>query len=452
VVRDDQILPIIAYGTPTTKIGSSSVSTARPRRASRRRKSTFGTVQQLASGRFQARYASPIDGKRVPAPRTFDDATTAWAWLAKERPLTEDPATWVPPKDRLRANLASRETFGDYSQRWLAQRNGLKPRTRSEYARLLGLLGPTFDATPVHQVTRGDIKAWHSTFSEGRPTQRARAYGLLKTIMKEAVADGLIERNPVDINGASTVDRARTIDVLAPTELHNLADAMPARWRALVYVSALCMLREGEAFELRRGDIDLQADVPVIRVTRSVSRVSIDGTMHRVIGTPKSRAGVRNVPIHADLAPLLQDHLDRYVAKSKDALVFPATDGGHLSPSTLYGRPPTRDYPGRGFYAARVAAGRPDLNWHALRHTGAVYMAQTGATVAELMALLGHASVDVAMRYQHVAADRPAHNIQRLAQLIQIPPREVDRPAKQVDRGPADPIGDDENDGDGGAA
>jgi integrase len=274
---------------------------------------------------------------------------------------------------------------------------------------------------PVHRIARSDIKAWYTTFCVDRPTQRARAYGLLKTIMKEAVSDGLVDKNPVDIDGASTVERARTIDVLTPAELHQLADAMPVRWRALVYVSALCMLREGEAFELRRGDIDLTADVPVIRVTRAVSRVSIDGSIQRVIGTPKSNAGVRNVPIHSDLVPLLKDHLDRFVAKPKDSLVFPASDGGHLSPSTLYGRPPSRHYAGRGFYAARVAAGRPNLNWHALRHTGAVFMAQTGATVAELMALLGHASADVAMRYQHVAADRPAHNVQRLAELIQIP-------------------------------
>ena len=45
----------------------------------------------------------------------------------------------------------------------------------------------------------------------------------------------------------------------------------------------------------------------------------------------------------------------------------------HLAPATLY----------RQFYKARDAAGRPDLRFHDLRHSGAVLAAATGATLAE---------------------------------------------------------------------
>jgi integrase len=54
---------------------------------------------------------------------------------------------------------------------------------------------------------------------------------------------------------------------------------------------------------------------------------------------------------------------------------------------------------------ARAAAGRPDLRWHDLRH-GAVLAAAAGATLAELMARLGHSTPQAAMRYQHAAAGR----------------------------------------------
>ena len=60
--------------------------------------------------------------------------------------------------------------------------------------------------------------------------------------------------------------------------------------------------------------------------------------------------------------------------------MFPADNGGHLQPSTLY----------RHWYKARAAAGRPDLRLHDLRHSGAVLAAATGASLAELMARLGH--------------------------------------------------------------
>jgi integrase len=73
----------------------------------------------------------------------------------------------------------------------------------------------------------------------------------------------------------------------------------------------------------------------------------------------------------------------------------------------------------RGYYSARVAAGRPDLRFHDLRHTGAVLAATTGATVAELMARLGHSTAGAAMRYQHAAQDRDRIIAQRLSDLAQ---------------------------------
>jgi integrase len=59
-----------------------------------------------------------------------------------------------------------------------------------------------------------------------------------------------------------------------------------------------------------------------------------------------------------------------------------------------------------GGLKARAAAGRPDLRWHDLRHSGAVLAAATGASIAELMARLGHSTPTAAMRYQHAAQGR----------------------------------------------
>jgi integrase len=73
-----------------------------------------------------------------------------------------------------------------------------------------------------------------------------------------------------------------------------------------------------------------------------------------------------------------------------------AKNGGHLQPSTL----------GRHFDRARIKAKRPDLRFHDLRHSGSVLAAQTGATLAELMARLGHSTPAAAMRYQHAAQGR----------------------------------------------
>jgi integrase len=99
-----------------------------------------------------------------------------------------------------------------------------------------------------------------------------------------------------------------------------------------------------------------------------------------------------------------------------------------LSQSTLNGKPShQRIIKGRivneaatGFCLAREAAGRPDLRLHDLRHTGAVLAAQTGATLAELMARLGHSTPGAAMRYQHAARDRDQEIAEALSRMVTV--------------------------------
>ena len=92
--------------------------------------------------------------------------------------------------------------------------------------------------------------------------------------------------------------------------------------------------------------------------------------------------------------------------------MFPAAAGGHMAPSSLYAV----------YYPARKTAGRDDLRFHDLRHTGAVLAAATGATLAELMARLGHSTVTAAMRYQHAAADRDKAIAAALSKLATVTP------------------------------
>jgi integrase len=70
-------------------------------------------------------------------------------------------------------------------------------------------------------------------------------------------------------------------------------------------------------------------------------------------------------------------------------------------------------------HGARAVAGRNDLRWHDLRHSGAVLAAATGATLAELMARLGRSTPAAAMRYQHAAGGRDREIAALLSKLAQ---------------------------------
>ena len=63
----------------------------------------------------------------------------------------------------------------------------------------------------------------------------------------------------------------------------------------------------------------------------------------------------------------------------------------------------------RVWQAALKSAGIPDeldLHLHDLRHTGSTWSAQSGATLKELIARIGHSSTRAALIYQHASRDR----------------------------------------------
>jgi len=283
-------------------------------------------------------------------------------------------------------------TFDDHAERWLTNRK-LKPRTRYHYRKLLDAkILPTFKNVALKHMTADLIDDWHYRMGESTPTSRAHAYGLLRTILGDAVQRRLIDYNPCHIRGAGNSKRVKQIEPATLPELEALTKARPERYQLMILFAAWCGLRFGEITELRRKDVDTTHGV--VKVRRAVVRV--DGEF--VVGTPKSDAGTRDVTIPPHLLPIVKAHLASNITGGRDGLLFPAAGdpSKHLAPATLY----------RVFYKAREAAGRPDLRFHDLRHTGAVLAASTGASLADLMARLGHSTAGAAMRYQHAAQDR----------------------------------------------
>ena len=99
--------------------------------ATKRRPSGAGTVRQMPSGRWQARFRGPDRALR-PAPVTFDTKLDANAWLSQQARDVER-GLWAPPEQR---RATARPTLEQYAETWLTTRE-LKPRTRHEYQALL---------------------------------------------------------------------------------------------------------------------------------------------------------------------------------------------------------------------------------------------------------------------------------------------------------------------------
>jgi integrase len=365
----------------------------------------FGSVRRVGKApevgtkdtrRWQARYTGP-DGRTHNGPVTWDTQAKAEAWLSlRQAEILKD--AWLPP-EQAKQRAAKLST---YANAWLEGRE-IKPRTRDHYRKLLdNQILPTLGALPLTSITPTIVREWHQMLGkENTPTLRAHAYGLLRTILQTAVTDDLLPSNPCRIKGAGSAPRVIKVEPASVEELEVIAASVPDRYRSLVLLTAWCALRFGEATELRRRDVDLSKGV--LHIRRAVVRV--EGEV--IVGSPKSNAGTRDVAIPPHLVPMLRAHMDDHAEPGPDGLLFPARSGGHLAPASL----------SKVFYPARDKAGRPDLRFHDLRHTGAVLAASTGATLAELMARLGHSTPGAAMRYQHAAKDRDAEIASALSAL-----------------------------------
>lgn len=364
----------------------------------RRRRRGFGTIRKLPSGRFQATYVGPDLGRHA-APFTFDARGYAERWLEEERRLIQ-LEEWAAPAAREAARLLDQAlTLRVYTAQWFAGRV-LRPNTQKDYRHLIeDVILPGLGDLRLHDFTRAEVRRWWASLDASKPRTNAKAYALLRTIVATAVDEEVIAANPVLIRGAGVSKRRRSIEPATLPQLATITEAMPERLRLAVLLGCWCALRYGEMAELRRSDVDF--DRGVIKVRRGA--VWLKG--RTVSGPPKTAAGARDVAFPPHLSPTIREHLATHAQCGKDGLLFPSRSGAPISPSSFF----------KPWRKARLAAGRPDLRFHDLRHTGAVLAAQEGATLAELQARLGHTTPAAAMIYQHAASERDKELAERLS-------------------------------------
>jgi integrase len=363
------------------------------------RKRRFGSVRKLPSGAWQARYTGP-DGLPRTAPTTFDTKRAAEQWLV------ETEAEMLRG-DWLDSN-AGKISLAEYAERWIHERD-LKARTREEYERHIRLhVRPQLGTHALNEITAPHIRKWRAgrlADGVGRPTL-AKTYRILHAIFATAVDDDLLRRNPCRIKGAGQ-DKADERPTATLQQVFAIADAIQPRYRLLVLLAAFAQLRFGELVALRRRDID--APTMELRVRRATAEME-DGT--QIDDDPKSEAGKRPISLPAGLRADVERHLAQFAESGLNGRLFLGAQGGI----------PRRRNFNRVWRKALAAAGVPDglgLHLHDLRHTGSTWSAQSGATLKELMARIGHSSTRAAMIYQHASRDRDQAIAAALDMLIE---------------------------------
>ena len=292
-------------------------------------------------------------------------------------------------------------------------------KTEKEFRRVFRWVREAFGAdTPIGSITKKQVRDWRDDIIRVRrhakpnaPFQSlltddasqqvhrktsAKHFQLLVSAFNWWVAEGYIENSPVGkltvVVPKSSKAKARTpftqdeLDALFSSPIFTGCKSANRRttpgphmirdgyyWTPLI--GTLSGMRLGEIVQLGVGDIDADADIPVIHV-----RVDED-----LGGTVKSDAGWRDVPIHRRLIELgFLDFVKARQAKTKAGRIFEDIPyGSDGSPSAEYSR-----WFGRRMEALGLK--RPGLVFHSFRHTFIDALREASTPGYVLKAIVGH--------------------------------------------------------------
>lgn len=200
----------------------------------------------------------------------------------------------------------SKPLFSTYALDWFAtyRRPRLKYNTADMYAgNLKNHVIPYFDGKHVDEITTKDVQAFYNAKANMSASMNRHFRTLLIGVFNSAVEDGLIEKSPMASTRLTIISKRETPrNSLHPEQIKNIQNNLHQLCTPDKTLLALLMytgMRRGEMLGLRWYDIDF--DRKLIHIQRQI-------TVHKnrpIVSPPKSKAGVRPVPLLPELENIL---------------------------------------------------------------------------------------------------------------------------------------------------
>jgi integrase len=292
------------------------------------------------------------------------------------------------------AKEATTVRLADFAPEWLttyAVVNNKPSEVVGKESTLRVHLLPFFENRRLDEISARDVERYKAEKldpkREGGPLSPKTVNNhltILRKLLASAIEWGLLEKLPV-IRKLKVP--ASKFDWLTQEESERFLKAVDqhhSQWRALFWAALRTGLRRGELFALEWDDVDLVAKS--ITVRRSVYRGKL---------VPPKNGRTRTVPMTDRLTAVMKEHRAKTMMRGE--YVFPGEDGSLTT---------HQDHVDRPLHGALKRAGLRRITFHSLRHSFASQLVSAGRSLKEVQELLGHESIQVTMRYAHLAPER----------------------------------------------
>ncbi len=163
----------------------------------------------------------------------------------------------------------------------------------------------------------------------------------------------------------------------------------------------------GELCALKWGDIDLEAGV--MSISRTVCRIqNFDGSSPKTylhVGSPKSKASLRKIPLPAFLIQLAREQYIESMMENHYML----SGNSHPFDPRIYQRIYKR---------VLVSSGVRDRKFHAIRHTFATRALELGVDIKTLSEILGHSNINITLNiYAHSLMEQKRIAIEKFNEM-----------------------------------
>ncbi len=321
-------------------------------------------------------------------------------------------------KDKAKAESNKSRTLGAFLNNKYGPWVKSERKSGNETVQTINALFGFLMDTPLDQINQWVMDNWRVERRKTgvNPNTINRNIATLKALLSKAVEWDAIATHPLTKLKPLKIDNHGIVRYLTSDEEKQLRAALIQRelkiqasresgnkWRNERGYEKLPDIEEGKFADHLRPMVLLSINTGMRRgevFNLNWSDISFSNTSLTIRGETAKSGKTRHIPLNAEALNILKNWRP---CLNPQGLVFPSIEGKPF------------DNVNKAWHALLDNAGIENFRWHDMRHHFASRLVMCGVDLNTVRELLGHSSLDMTIRYAHLA---PEHKAEAVARLV----------------------------------